>query len=205
MSLNGTYTGLQASIADYMHRTDLGAIIPDFIVLAEARIARELRLRSQVTSTMLTATAGVQAVALPAGWLECENVGIAGAAPVNLVYANIEYLDSKYPDGYFTGKPSVYSIEQSNLLLGPTPDAAYSISLLYYKRYDSLSVTPSNYLLTTHPSIYLFAALAEACVYTQDNDRVTLWEAKFKKEIEEVQTKDEIAQFSGSALRVRKL
>ena len=156
MALNGTYTGLQASIADYIKRTDLGAVIPDFIVLAEARIARELRLRSQVTSTTLTATAGSQAVALPTGWLECENVGITGSDPVNLVYANIEYLDSKYPDGFFTGKPSVYSIEQSNLLLGPTPDAAYAISLLYYKRYDALSVTPTNYLLTTHPSIYLF-------------------------------------------------
>ena len=205
MALNGTYTGLQASIADYIKRTDLGAVIPDFIVLAEARIARELRLRSQVTSTTLTATAGSQAVALPTGWLECENVGIGGSDPVNLVYANIEYLDSKYPDGYFTGKPSVYSIEQSNLLLGPTPDVAYAISLLYYKRYDPLSVTPTNYLLTTHPSIYLFAALAEACVYTLDTDRVTMWEAKYKKEIEEVQTKDETAQFSGSALRVRKL
>ena len=205
MALNGTYTGLQASIADYIKRTDLGAVIPDFIVLAEARIARELRLRSQVTSTTLTTTAGTQAVALPVGWLECENVGIAGAAPVNLVYANIEYLDSKYPDGYFTGKPAIYSIEGSSLMLGPTPDAAYAISLLYYKRYDALSVTPTNYLLTTHPSIYLFAALAEACVYTLDNDRVTMWEAKYKKEIESVQDTDQKAQFSGSALRVRKL
>lgn len=205
MALDGTYTGLKATIADYMHRDDLTTQIVDFIALAEARIARELRLRSQVLSTTLTATAGVQAVALPTGWLECENVGIAGSAPVNLVYANIEYLDSKYPDGYFTGKPTVYSIEQSNLLLGPTPDIAYVISLLYYKRYDSLSVTPTNFLLTNHPSIYLFAALAEACVYTQDDDRVTLWEAKYKKEIEEVQTKDEQSQFSGSALRVRRL
>lgn len=205
MALDGTYTGLKATIADYMHRDDLTAQIVDFIALAEARIARELRLRSQVTTATLATVANTQAVALPTGWLECENVGISGSAPVNLVYANIEYLDSKYPDNYFTGKPAIYSIEGSNLLLGPTPDAVYSISLLYYKRYDALTVTPTNFLLTNHPSIYLFAALAEGCVYTQDDERVTLWEAKYKKELEDVQTKDEQGQFSGSALRVRRL
>lgn len=199
------YTDLQASIASYLHRTDLSVQIVDFIALAEARIARDLRLRSQVTTATLTTTANSQAVALPTGWLENENVSLTGTLPVNLRYANIEYLDTAYPDGYSPSRPAVYSIEGNNMLLGPTPDAAYTIALLYYKKMDALAVTPTNFLLTTHPSIYLFAALAEACTFLEEDARVSLWEAKYKKDLADVQSKDTQGQFSGAALRVRTL
>ena len=204
MALDGTYAGLQASIAGLLHRTDMASQIVDCIVLAEAPIARDLRIRSQVTSATLSTVAGTQAVAMPTGWLEFENVGL-GLPATNLVYVNIEYLDTKYPENYFAGKPAVYSIEGANLLLGPTPDDVYPITALYYKKYDPLSVTPTNYLLANHPSIYLFAALAEASVYTMDDKRVALYEAKYQKELKDVQDKDDQGQFSGSVLRVRTL
>lgn len=204
MALDGTYTGLQATIASLLHRNDMTATIVDCIILAEARIARDLRLRSQVISTTLTSTVGVQSVALPTGWLEFENVSL-GSPPINLSYVNIEYLGTKYPDNYWTAKPSVYSVEGSNLLLGATPDAAYAIPVIYYKKYDALTVTPTNFLLTNHPSIYLFAALAEANVYTQNESLVAMFEAKYAKELRDVQDKDEQGQFSGSSLRVRNI
>ena len=50
MALDGTYAGLQASIADFLNRTDLAAAIPDFIVLAEAQMAR--RFVSRATGGM---------------------------------------------------------------------------------------------------------------------------------------------------------
>ena len=42
MALN-TFTALKASIADYLNRDDLTAVIPDFITLAESQINREVR------------------------------------------------------------------------------------------------------------------------------------------------------------------
>ena len=42
MSLSN-YTGLKASIADFLNRDDLTAVIPDFITLAEAQINRDIR------------------------------------------------------------------------------------------------------------------------------------------------------------------
>ncbi len=44
MSLS-TYSDLQTSIANYLARSDLTSIIPDFITLAENRLRRELRIR----------------------------------------------------------------------------------------------------------------------------------------------------------------
>lgn len=39
-----TYTGLKAAIASWLMRDDLTDAIPDFIMLAEARISRTLRV-----------------------------------------------------------------------------------------------------------------------------------------------------------------
>ena len=39
------YAGLKAAVADWLGRDDLTGRIPDFIALAERRMARELRLR----------------------------------------------------------------------------------------------------------------------------------------------------------------
>lgn len=203
MALDGTYSGLQASIAAYLKRSDLTSQIPDFIVLAEARIARDLRIRSQVTSATLTTVAGQQWVALPTGWLEFENVTVSGNPDRQLNYVNIQHLDTKYPGNSTTGLPAVYSIEGQQILFGPTPDTAYSVPVLYYKRYDPLATTPTNWLLANHPSIYLYAALAEAAPFLYEDDRAPFWEAKYTKDAADLQKIDDAGQFSGSALKVR--
>ena len=44
-----TYTDLQSSVADWLNRSDLSAVIPTFIQLAEAKFNRELRTRDMLT------------------------------------------------------------------------------------------------------------------------------------------------------------
>lgn len=204
MSL-ANYSDLQENIANWLARTDLTPYIPDFITLAEARIARDLRLRSQVTAATITTTSGVQAASLPTGWLEFENVTVVSSPDVQLTYVNIQHLDTKFPNNSYTGLPVVYSIEGQQILFGPVPDSAYSVSTLYYKRYDPLSTTPTNWLLTNHPGIYLFAALSETAPFLRDDARALVWETKYQHEKDALQTSDDRGQFSGSALRVRQI
>jgi len=208
MALDGTYTGLQASILDWLHRVgdaSTTALLPDLVALAEARIARDLRLRQQVTLTTLNTSAGDPAVALPTDMLELENVGVSSSPDWNLQYANIEYLNTNYPDNSYTGRPMFYTLEGSNLLLGPTPDAVYTLNVYYYQKFTALSVTPTNWLLTNHPGVYLFAALAEASPYTLEDPRAPMWEGKYKSLVDALQKSDDDAMYSGSVLRVRKL
>ena len=42
------YADLTASVANWLNRTDLTAIIPDFVAMAESDISRDLRLRKQI-------------------------------------------------------------------------------------------------------------------------------------------------------------
>ena len=57
------YTELKASIADTLNRTDLTAVIPDFIRLAEAQLSRDLRHWRM--EDRATATVDTQYTALP--------------------------------------------------------------------------------------------------------------------------------------------
>jgi len=198
-----TYAQLQAAVANWLHRTDLTAAIPDFIALAEARIARDLRTQRMVTTEVLAATAGVRSVALPTGWLEFSTVSVISDPDRVLSVVSTYDLDARAPESSRNAMPAVYAIEGDQMLLGPVPDADYSLRARYYKRLAALSNdADTNWLLTDFPGVYLFGALAESAPFLQD-DRVQLWEAKYVAEVSAVKSLDQAVQFSGSPLRVR--
>lgn len=203
MALDGTYTGLLASIASWINRTDLTTTIPDFVSIAESRIARELRLRTQLTTGTLTTSTTTRAVALPSDWLEFENVSIAGTPETPCQYVNIEHMDVKYPENGYGGRPFVYTIEGPNMLFGPTPDSAYTVNVMYYARFPALATNGANWLLTNHPNIYLYACLREGAFFTKNKEEAVQWDGLFKQEVKTLQDADDEATHSGTALRVK--
>jgi hypothetical protein len=204
MALDGTYTGLKASVADWLKRTDLTASIPDLIVLADARIARDLRLRAQITFATLTTSSSVDYVALPADFLEIENIGLTtGGVQRPLTYESPEQLNARFPYGGGNGIPLAYSILGDRIYFGYAPDSAYTVGFTYYARFSPLSVTATNWLLTSHPSIYLFATLAEAAPFMLDDARVGMWEGKYQADMQALTAADDESLRSGSVLRVR--
>lgn len=200
------YTDLQTSIASWLVRTDLTAVIPDFITLAEGRIARDLRLRRQVTSVNLSTVASTQTVALPSDFLEAENLSItSGYPPGALSVVTPEILDRTFPNNILAGQPVVYAIIGDNLAFGPTPDAVYTVKLQYYQRFEALSTAGTNWLLTNHPSLYLNACLVEGHAYLQDEAKARAYNERYAADVEMLQTTDDASLRSGSAMRVRAL
>ena len=196
------YTDLQSSIANWLHRADLTAVIPDFIALTEERIARDLRIRKQVVNTTLTTAAGTQGVTLPSDFLEIENIGITSTTPPrNLHVVTPELMDEKFPTSY-TGTPTDYTIIGDVIQFGPTPDAAYTVSMDYYQRLN-LAGTNTNWLMTNHPGVYLFGALAEAAPYLVNDERAGVFEAKFQAALQSLNDSDDAGLRSGSSMRVR--
>ncbi len=196
------YADLQASVASWAHRTDLTAVIPDFVAMAEARISRDLRLRKQITSGTLTCVAGTQSVTLPTDWLEFENLSVEASPTRQLVYVPIEHLDAKYPTSY-TGIPAVFTIEGDAILLGPTPESNYVLDNIYYARFPSIITNSTNWLMTNHPNIYLFATLIEAFLYTQNSEQAAVFTQRYMQGVDQLQQQDDRATHSGSALRVK--
>lgn len=198
-----TYSDLLASVASWMNRTDLGSVIPDFVALAEGRIATDVRLRQQITTTALVADITTRAVELPMDYLGFTDIAIGGTPDTLCTFVSKEYLDQNYPEGGFSGRPFVFSIEGNTLYLGPTPDAAYAVNVSYYGRFDPLATTPTNGLLTYHPEVYLYAALREGAVFTMNDERATHWEALYTQAVKRLNDLDSDSTHAGSTLRVR--
>lgn len=195
-----TYTELQAAVASWLHREDLGSVIPDLIALAEARHARDLRLLPMLTSASLATVAGVSTVALPDGWLEGQSLTLtAQALPLDPLPAG------RFAAAYASDAPAMprhYRVQGLNLVLGPTPDAVYSLAATYFARPASLSgATSSNWLLTTHPGLYLWGALAEAAPFIGSDSRARLWEDKYASELAAARLAD--GRATGGSLRMR--
>lgn len=201
------YTDLQASVANWLHRTGdatMTALIPDLVALAEARIGRDLRHRKQVTQAPgLVTVAGTRTITLPADFLELENISITASPTRQLVYVTVEQMEARYPNATEVGLPAIYTIEGDTVLFAPVPDAIYPVEMFYYARFAPLATSGTNWLMTNHPGVYLWACLAEAAPFMMDDKRVVLWEQKYMHEKDTLQQQDDRATHSGSVLRVK--
>lgn len=204
MALDGTFAGLKASLSSWLHRSDLTDTIADLVVLAESRLSRDLRLQAQIDFATLACVADQNYVELPADYLEAKSITLVDDTGSPLTYQSPEQLGARFPVGGPSGRPTVYTVAGDRLFLGPTPDSTYSISLTYFAQFAALSDDEdTNWLLTKHPSLYLFAALAEAAPFMEEDPRAALWEAKYGRDKDALQLADDKAATSGSALRVR--
>ncbi|SEF19452.1 hypothetical protein ABL840_05030 [Variovorax sp. NFACC27] len=195
MAIN-SYTTLQAAVANWMNRGDLVAVVPDFISLAESRIATDLRVRRLLTTIQLSTVAN-GTVPLPAGWLEFEALRY-NDRPIDLLTS--EQIADRFGQG--SGEPAYYTIEGDQLVLGPTPDGVYTLDARYYKQLDPLATTGANWLLTSKPNLYLYAALAEACLFVKKKDDAASWAGLYGGIVESLHVEDAKAKHSGSPLRV---
>lgn len=195
-----TFSDLQTAIANWTHRSDLSSITGDLITLAEARINGDLDARFQDSTTTLSTVAGTETVALPTDVINIRSVFVDSAQQVTLKYVTPDQFRTLYP--YDTsGVPNVYTVIGSNLYLAPVPDGVYSLPITYKARVPALSVSsPTNWLLTTYPNVYLYASLLECAPYIKDDARLQTWKAAYDLAIESVNHQD---WYSGSTMTIR--
>lgn len=200
-----TYTDLKTSIADWLHRTDLTAVIPDFIALAEARMNADFNTRSNETRVTLTcvpgATVAARYVPLPTDFVEMKRLTLMTDPAVILHYKSPDQIVLDNSRLLSASKPDSFTVVAGNIELSPPPDSAYSLELVYFQRVPALSAgNPTNWVLTLYPNAYLFGSLISSAPYTQDDPRVPLWERKYE---EAKDAANSIDWYSGTTMRVR--
>ena len=170
--LDGTYTGLLASIADQLSRTDLAAAIPDFVVITEADLNRKLRTR--MTQARVTASVSSQFVTVPADF-----AGVMSM--INSAGTPIEYRDPDafalvaYQNSSNAGVISDFTITGGSFGFWPAPTTAVSVTITYYQKLPPLATNATNWLLTSHPDAYLYGALTASAPYLQADARLPIW------------------------------
>ena len=196
-----TYSELKTAVANWLHRDDLTALVPDFIALGEAKIYRDLRISAMETALSGTISSG--GVALPSGYLELKSAYIDGSPTQRLQRKDAGWLYTAYPDRSSSGKPVYIAREASGFIFGPYPDSAYTIKGVYYKRLDALSDSnTTNWFIENAVDLLMAAALVEGSDYASDDAGMAKWTARYTQMVLEIQAKDDAEQFSGSTLSV---
>lgn len=184
MSL-ATYSDLQASVATWIKRGDLTAIIPDFIKLAEARINRELRTRNMVTRAT-NAAVDSEFVTVPSDFGAARSIRLSDDPYTVLEYLTPEQMAdfrAKTP----TGALAAFSVVGGEFWFLPVQSDAASVQLVYYAKVPALSDSATtNWLLTGHPDVYLWGALLEACVYLEDDEQAQKYAAMFSAALDDI-------------------
>jgi hypothetical protein len=198
-----TYAELKTSIGDWLNRSDLTSVIPDFISLAEAQIERTLRARQMIVRA--NASFDVQYGAVPADFLEAKSLKLTSTNPQTpLSFLSIDALDNEMTKHTGSGRPKFFGVVGGQLRIVPTPDANYTTELTYYAKLAKLSTSnTSNWLLASSPDIYLYGALLQAAPYLQDDARIQTWATLYERALNDLQTADDRSASSGGVLLTR--
>lgn len=166
-----TYAGLQDAVVSFSRRTDIAAIVPAFIALAEAELNTMLRTRKMVGRATITISAEYGAI--PSDFAGVRSFDVAGTPARQLMYRTPDQLVAMRAAYRSTQPTSDYTIVGSEFRYYPAPvsPATYSAELTYWQRIPALSDSnTSNWLLAAHPHIYLYGALVQLAIYVKNAD-----------------------------------
>ena len=197
------YSELQSTLADFLNRDDLTAVIPTFITLAEAEFNR--RLRHWRMENRATAEVDSQYSAIPADFLEPIRLHLETSNYRTLELMSQADMQSMRMRNLDTsGKPAYYALTQGEIELYPTPDATYNLEMNYYARIPALSVSnTTNWLLTYFPDAYLYGALAHSAPYLGEDARMATWAALLQSAMDGIMRESEQAKFGGTGRRIK--
>lgn len=204
MALNGTYAGLKASIADFLNRGDLTAVIPDFIILAEAQMTRRFAAAAGAglpvpRRLMIRADATIEAdsefVAVPERFIGPRSFILRTEPVTELNYLSPEtFLAAKKTLIFDAGDaPRYYTVMGGEFQILPLPVLAYEAEWAFFQAPAPLSDSIStNWMLQSHPDIYLYGALTQSAPYLEHDERVSVWGALFTQAITDASVADPV-------------
>jgi len=184
------YTQLSTLIQDYCESTEQSFVanIPTFVQLAEERIYNSVQIpaiRKNVTGTMTNTFPYFQ---LPSDWLSTFSLAVIDPITGEYEYLlnkDVNYIRAAYPPPNSYGKPKYYAIWDDNtMILGPTPDQAYTAELHYYYYPPSIVTNSTSWLGDNFETVLLYGCIREGYTYLKgDPDLMQYYENKYQESL----------------------
>jgi len=181
-----TYAELQTAAANWLDRSDLTSRIPEFIALFEAEASRVIRAPDMLT-TDSAFTVDSQTETVPTGFREAKRFKLNTSPVVSLEYVTPEQMDEWRELRASSGKPKYFTVTGGSFEFLPTPDSTYTGTLLYYKAITGLATTSPNWLLTSHPDIYLYGTLVQAEPFLKNDERIGVWRSALDRALAQLE------------------
>jgi hypothetical protein len=188
------YAQLTAAIIAYTENQDpsFATEIPVFVRQAEQRIYNTVQLanlRKNVTGNL---TANNKYLQCPSDFLSTYSLAVVDGtgAYTYLQNKDVNFIRQVYPTPTYTALPKYYAIfgprsdneDELTFIVGPTPDAAYTVELHYYYYPESITVAANGqtWLGDNFDSALLYGSLIEAYTYMKgEPDMLALYNQKY--------------------------
>jgi hypothetical protein len=193
------YTDLQSEVASWLARSDLTNNIPTFIQLAEKQMSRRLRVKNQETTATGTAAT---TIALPSDYVEMIALTLTASGDERALRQRDRFsgtaINNSSADVYY------YTIEGGNIVITPEPAGTETYTLQYFASVPALSgASPTNWLITAHPDLYLYGVLIQSAPFLKDDPRLMTWQSLFEQIMTAIEIQNLSDRWSGSPISSR--
>ena len=151
--------------------------INTFIQQAEQRIYNMVQIPALRKNATGTTTASNKYLATPSDFLYDYSLAVIdGDGNYNfLLNKDVNFMRESFPNASTTGEPQYYAIFDANtFILGPTPDAAYTMEIHYGYYPESIVTAGTSWLGDNFDSALLYGALLEAYTFMKGEQDVIL-------------------------------
>jgi hypothetical protein len=177
------YASLQSAVTEYLARDQdvtLIARIPTFIQLAEAKFNRQLFVRQmeqRATAVVDLTSNEPEFISLPVDFQSMRRVRLSSVTgkPCLEFKSGVQMDEYRFGTSDIAGLPRYFTVFGNEIELAPTPDAAYTIEMVYRQSIPPLASNSTNWLLVLAPDLYLYGALLESAPYIKEDARIQTW------------------------------
>jgi hypothetical protein len=189
------YAALVTAISDYTENTFPTADMNTFIKQAEQRIYNTVQFPSLRKNMTGTITANNKYLSCPEDFLSPYSLAVITAAGAYeyLLNKDVNFIREAYPTPTDTATPKYYALfgptvsgstisNELSIILGPTPDATYTVELHFYYDPESITTAVNTWLGDNFDTVLLYGSLVEAYTYMKgEADIVALYDGKYKE------------------------
>lgn len=177
------YSELVSAIEDYTENTFATADINIFIKQAEQRVYNTVQLPALRKNVTGNTTANNKYLTAPSDWLSTFSMAVINndGSYTYLLNKDVNFIRAAYPEPTDTGTPEYYALfDQNSFILGPTPNAAYTIELHYFYYPESIVTANTTWLGNNFDSVLLYGSLLEAYTYMKgESDILNLYKQRY--------------------------
>jgi len=186
------YAQLVVAVSDYTENTFPTVDMDTFIKQAEQRIYNTVQfpsLRKNVTGVTSPAN---KYLACPGDFLSTYSLAVIQASGnySYLLNKDVNFIREAYPSPADTALPKYYALfgplssnaDELTFILGPTPDAVYTMELHYFFYPPSIVTAGTSWLGDNFDTVLLYGAIVEAYTFMKgEQDMMALYDGKYKE------------------------
>jgi hypothetical protein len=186
------YAQLVATVRSYLE-ADLSTTDMDTAIQqAERRIYNSVQFTSLKQNVTGSTTSGNRYLYCPDDFLAAYSLAVIDSSGVYsyLVNKDANFIREAYPAPTDTGVPRYYAMfgprstgeQELTFLLGPTPNAAYTMELQYFYYPESIVTAGTTWLGDNFDPVLLYGTLVEVYTFMKgEADLLGVYEAKYKE------------------------